>query len=90
MREPGGEAAQEGKVLDLLRLAFELRLVLLETRLRLCAGRDVLHREEDQRDVIEAAGVQQDRARANVLKVMGHGIVIEDRILRQNLFQQDP
>jgi hypothetical protein len=39
-------------------------------------------------NIIEAAGIQQDRARANPLKVVAHLIVVEDRILRQNLFQQ--
>ena len=62
--------------------------MLLELRLGLLAGRDVLHREQDELDIIEAARVQQDRARANPLKVMAHLIVVEDRILRQNLFQQ--
>ena len=92
MRDPGGEAAQEGEMLHplglafqplalghflaegrrpLLHLAFELRLLLLELRLGLLAGRDVLHREQDELDIIEAARVQQDRARTNPLKVMG-------------------
>ena len=62
-------------------------MVLLELRLGLLAGRDVLHREQDELDIIEAAGIQQDRARANPRKVMADFIVVEDRLLRQNLFQ---
>ena len=58
--------------------------------LGLLAHRDVLHGEQDALDMIEAAGVQHDRPRANLLKVMGHRIVIEDGIPGQNLFQQGP
>ena len=57
----------EGRRL-LLHVAFELRLLLLELRLGLLAGRDVLHREEDELDIIEAARVQQHRARTNALE----------------------
>lgn len=60
---------------------------LFEPHLILPAGRDVLHREEDELEVIDAAGVQHDRAQTNPLKVMSHEIVIEDRIAGQNLFQ---
>jgi hypothetical protein len=109
MRDPGGEAAQQGEMLHpvglvfqplalghfaaeggrpLLQLAFEPRLVLLELRLGVLAGRNVLHREQDELDTIEAARVQQDRASSDPRKVMRHLIVVEDRILRQNLFQQ--
>src|SRR4029453_5303895 len=62
--------------------------LLVELRLGLLADRDILHGKQDELDIIEAARVEQDRARANVLKVMRHLIVVEDRILRQNLFQQ--
>ena len=69
-----------------LHLLFETRLLLLELRGG-DVGRDVLHGEQDEFDIIEAARVQQDRAPSNPLKVMRHLIVVEDRILRQNLFQ---
>ena len=75
---------------DPLGVAFQtlaLSDFLLEPPLGLLAGRDVLHREEDELDRIEAAGVQQHRARANPLEGLRHFIVIEDRILWQQLFQ---
>jgi hypothetical protein len=84
MRDPGGEAAQDGEMLHPLRLAFHT----LALGYFMAEGRDVLHREQDELDTIEAARVQQDRARANPFKVMAHLIVVEDRLLRQNLFQQ--
>ena len=64
-----GHFAAQGRR-PLLHLAFEPCLLLLELRLGLLAGRNVLHREQDELGIIEAARVQQDRARANPLKVM--------------------
>jgi hypothetical protein len=58
-------------VLGLLCRAFQtlaLGHCLLEPPRGLRADRDVLHREEDALDRIEAAGVQQQRARANPLE----------------------
>jgi hypothetical protein len=75
---------------DPLGIAFQalaLGHFLLEPPLGLLAGRDVLHREEDELDRIEAAGVQQHRAWTNPLEGLRHFIVIEDRIVWQQLFQ---
>jgi hypothetical protein len=90
MRQPGGETAQEGKVLGLLRRALQTLALgdcLLEPPRGLRADRDVLHPEEDELDRIEAAGVQQHRAHANPLEGLRHFIVIEDCIVWQQLFQ---
>jgi hypothetical protein len=86
MREAGREAAEEGKMGDPLGVTFQplaLGDCLLELPLGLLADRAVLHREEDKLDIIEAAGVQQHRARANPLEGLRHLIVIEDRIVWQ-------
>jgi hypothetical protein len=90
MRQSGREAAEEGKMGDPLGVAFQtlaLDHFLLESPLGLLADRDILHREEDELNSIEAAGVQQHRAWTNPLEGLRHLIVIEDRLLWQQLFQ---
>src|SRR5437588_8277004 len=85
VRDTGRETAQEGKMRRPLGGAFQALArgpFLLEPRLGLRAGGDVLHREQNELHMIEAARVQQDRARANPLKVMVYFIVVEDRLLR--------
>jgi hypothetical protein len=51
-------------------VAFEPRLLLLELRLGVLAGRDVLHGEQDELHIIEAARVQQDRAPSNLRRLL--------------------
>jgi hypothetical protein len=90
MREAAREAAEEGKMGDPLGVAFQplaLGDFLLKPSLGLRADRDVLYRQEDELDIIEAARVEQHRAWTHLLEGMGHLIVIEDRIVRQQFFQ---